>query len=128
MHALQNHLLDNPVYDGNAYAFTATFLSGYLNLYSHHVKAPAEPGQRPGYHITQETQDSQQTNVELAILHHAYGEDDADDTEVTTGFATSFASSFTSVSREEQLRSQRQPKMPRSPPSPSYTRQFKRAS
>lgn len=53
MHALQNHLLDEPVYDGNAYTFSAIFLSGVLRLYAHHPTAPAEPGQNPGCHITQ---------------------------------------------------------------------------
>lgn len=53
MHSLQNHLLDEPIYDGNAYAFTATFLGGYLNLYAHHPTAPAAPGQRPDCYITQ---------------------------------------------------------------------------
>ncbi len=53
MFSLQNYLLDRPVYDGNAYTFTATFLSGYLVLYAHYSTAPAGPGQRPGYHATQ---------------------------------------------------------------------------
>ncbi|KAL7923273.1 hypothetical protein ACQKWADRAFT_312374 [Trichoderma austrokoningii] len=53
MHTLQNHLLEEPVYDGNAYTFTATFIGGYLNLYAHHPTAPAEVGQNPGCHITQ---------------------------------------------------------------------------
>ncbi|KAH6645643.1 hypothetical protein BKA67DRAFT_541826 [Truncatella angustata] len=75
---------------------------------------------------TREVQDNQQTNVGLAILHHAYGKDDGNDTEVSTGFATSFASSFTSISHEEQISPQCQPKMPRSPPSPSSSRKFKK--
>ncbi|KAI1865945.1 uncharacterized protein JN550_007923 [Neoarthrinium moseri] len=213
MHALQNYLMDEPVYDGNAYAFTSTLLDGYLKLYAHHLTAPAKCGQGPSYHITllkayalsddevysqgrgafrnlrirakeyrdrfigianarvrdrstedadtewnvasmageqqdigsspldfydcrmfaepddeektQEIQETQQSNVGLAI--HTYGDDDVDDAGDSTCFATSFTSSFTSTSREEHLRSQRPPKMPRSPPSPSSTRQSKRA-
>ncbi len=53
MHALQNYLVNEPVYDGNAYTFTATFVSGGLKLYAHHMTAPAKPGERPEYHITQ---------------------------------------------------------------------------
>ena len=53
MHALQNYLVDEPVYDGNAYAFTSTLLGGYLNLYAHHITAPIGPGQRPDQHTTQ---------------------------------------------------------------------------
>ncbi|OAA32752.1 hypothetical protein AAL_00217 [Moelleriella libera RCEF 2490] len=53
MHSLQNHLLDTPMYDGNAYTFTATFLGGLLSLYAHHLTAPAAPGQTPGCHMTQ---------------------------------------------------------------------------
>jgi len=53
MLALQNYLLDTPVYDGNAYAFSSTFLCGYLNLYAHYATPPAGPGQGPGYHIYQ---------------------------------------------------------------------------
>ena len=53
MLSLQNYLLDRPVYDGNAYTFTATFLDGFLTLYAHHPSAPARPGQRPGYQVTQ---------------------------------------------------------------------------
>ncbi|KAI8623376.1 hypothetical protein F5Y19DRAFT_458757 [Xylariaceae sp. FL1651] len=52
MHALQNYLVDEPVYDGNAYAFTSTLIDGYLKLYAHHLTAPAKSGQRPGYHST----------------------------------------------------------------------------
>ncbi|KAF5020417.1 hypothetical protein F66182_7544 [Fusarium sp. NRRL 66182] len=216
MHSLQNHLLDMPMYDGNAYTFTATFLGGYLNLYAHYLTAPAAPGQTPGCHITQlkayaltgdhevwlegivafrnmrklakeyrdrfiemansrarkrntevadtegddlastieerqdggsspldfydcemfaeqgddqdteETQDTHQANVELAILNRAYGKDDGDGTDVSAGFATSFTSSLTSASQKGPLHPKLPPKLPRSPPSPSSTRQPKK--
>ena len=53
MHALQNYLVKEPVYDGNAYAFTSTLLDGYLKLYAHHITAPMGPGLRPDQHTTQ---------------------------------------------------------------------------
>lgn len=53
MHALQNYFVDEPIYDGNAYAFTSTLLDGYLKLYAHHLTAPAKSGQRPEHHTTQ---------------------------------------------------------------------------
>lgn len=53
MHTLQNYLSQEPVYDGNAYAFSSTLLGGYLNLNAHHLTAPTHPGQRPDYHTTQ---------------------------------------------------------------------------
>ncbi|OAA36064.1 hypothetical protein NOR_07670 [Metarhizium rileyi] len=53
MHTLQNYLGEEPVYGGNAYAFTSTLLGGYLNLNAHHLTTPANPGQRPDYHVTQ---------------------------------------------------------------------------
>jgi hypothetical protein len=53
MHALQNYLQEQPVYDGKACAFTSTLLGGYLALYAHHLTAPAEPEERPNYHMTQ---------------------------------------------------------------------------
>jgi hypothetical protein len=73
----------------------------------------------------QEIQETQ-GNAGLAILHQPYGMDDGDDSEVSTGFATSFASSFTSVGRGDPLHSRRQPQAPRTPPSPSSTRAKKR--
>ncbi|KAI0120608.1 hypothetical protein BJ170DRAFT_704721 [Xylariales sp. AK1849] len=200
-----NYLLDEPVYDGNAYTFTSILLNGYLKLYVHHLTTPTKSGQRPGYHTTplkaytlsddevypdgrgafrnlrmrakedrdwfieianarardrskddadtegdlastteeqqdvvsspldffgcrmfaepDDDQETQETNVGLAILHHTYGEDDANHAEVSVGFATSFTSSFTSVGSEDHLR---RPKMPRSPPSPSSLRHFKK--
>lgn len=53
MHSLQNYLLEEPGYDGNAYTFTAVFIGGHLHLYAHHLTAPVNPGQNPGCHITQ---------------------------------------------------------------------------
>jgi hypothetical protein len=53
MHALQNYLLDEPTYDGNAYAFSSTLLGGYLILYAHHLTAPAKLEGRPHCYITQ---------------------------------------------------------------------------
>ncbi len=209
MHALQNYLVDKPMYDGKAYAFTSTLLGGYLTLYAHHLAPPTKPGQGPAYYATQikayalrddeiysegrgafrnlrmrakedrdrfieianarardlstadvdsggdnaastiqeqdggsspldfydcqmfaepdeNEQETQETDVGLAILHQPYGMDGADDTEVSASFAASFASSFTSVSREDLPHSRRQPKPPRTPPSPSSTRARKR--
>ena len=212
MHALQNYLQAEPLYDGNAYTFTSTLLGGFLTLYAHHITAPVAPGQRPCQHTTQldayaltgndkawlegtaafrnlrilakdyrdrfietanararkqhaedtdteetdlastieeeqqegsspfdfydcrmfaepedgepETQETQDGNVGLAILHDGYGKDATDHTEVSAGFATSFTSSFTSVSREDHP--PRQPRPPRSPPSPSSIRLAKK--
>ncbi|KUI61997.1 hypothetical protein VP1G_09137 [Cytospora mali] len=53
MNALQNYLKEEPEYDGNSYAFTATLLDGQLRLYAHHLAAPDSPGQVPHYHTTQ---------------------------------------------------------------------------
>ncbi|KAK4204707.1 hypothetical protein QBC40DRAFT_261336 [Triangularia verruculosa] len=55
MHALQNYDEEEPVYDGNAYTYSATYHAGMgaLQLYAHHVAAPTEPEGRPGYHMTQ---------------------------------------------------------------------------
>ncbi len=217
MHTLDNYLIEQPVYNGNAYTFTATLVDGTLKLYAHHLAPPSRPEQRPAIYTTQlkayaltgdrdvwlegtaafrtlrvvakryrdqfieaanararkqnvepaatqdnlptstieeqqeggsspanffdclpfaesqdedqqtqETQETQETNVGLAILHQEYDKDDANENEASMGFATSFTSSFTSTSREDPLRSQRQPKLPRTPPSPSSTRAKKR--
>jgi len=53
MHSLQSYGKQEPVYDGNAYIYTATYLDGQLKLYAHHVTAPTTPAGRPGYHMTQ---------------------------------------------------------------------------
>lgn len=53
MHALQNYgRCGGPMYDGNAYAFTATLVNGYLCLYAHHLTPPTKDGERPGCHST----------------------------------------------------------------------------
>ena len=52
MHSLQNYG-EEPVYDNNAYTFSSTYHNGQLTLYSHHPTAPATPGGRPEYHMTQ---------------------------------------------------------------------------
>lgn len=53
MHALQNHGVSEPAYDGNAYAYSSTYNEGLLKLYAHHVTAPATAEGRPEYHMTQ---------------------------------------------------------------------------
>ncbi|KAG5751275.1 hypothetical protein H9Q70_006075 [Fusarium xylarioides] len=164
MHALKNYLGKEDAYDGNAHAFTATLLGGFLKLYAHHFTAPTAHGQRPHYHTTQikayaltgdddfctiedhdggsspldfydcqlfaepddDDQETQETKIGLGILQ-TYGKDDAADqerdlsrrdTEASTAFATSFASSLTSDLS--------QPKLPRTPPSPSSSRVHKK--
>ncbi|SPO03045.1 uncharacterized protein DNG_05726 [Cephalotrichum gorgonifer] len=53
MHRLQNYGRDEPIYDGKAYTFSATYLgNGTLKLYSHHITAPSTAGGRPKYHMT----------------------------------------------------------------------------
>ena len=53
MHSLQNYGEKEPVYDGNAYTYSSTYLDGQLKLYAHHVTAPTTPAGLPGYHMTQ---------------------------------------------------------------------------
>ncbi len=53
MHALKNYLKEQPVYDGNAYAFSATFVAGTLKLYAHHYAPLANPERRPAIYTTQ---------------------------------------------------------------------------
>ncbi len=43
MHSLQNYGRDE-IYDGNAYAFSSTFLDGTLRLFAHHITPPVLPG------------------------------------------------------------------------------------
>lgn len=55
MHALQNYGKgegEEPDYDGKAYAYSATLYGGFLELHSHHLTPPAEPGEQPGCHTT----------------------------------------------------------------------------
>ncbi|KAF4449536.1 hypothetical protein F53441_7195 [Fusarium austroafricanum] len=119
MHSLQNRLLDKPMYDDNAYTFTATFLGGSSPLDFYDFEMFAEQGYDQE---TEETQDTHQTNVGLAILNYAYGKDDEDSADVSTGFAASLTPSFTSATQEGPLHPKPPPKLPRSPPSPSSTR------
>ncbi|ETS84070.1 hypothetical protein PFICI_05946 [Pestalotiopsis fici W106-1] len=53
MHALQNYLVPEPGFDGNAYAFTSTLVDGTLKLYAHHILAPNPLQERPQYYTTQ---------------------------------------------------------------------------
>ncbi|KAM3443536.1 hypothetical protein MY4824_000422 [Beauveria thailandica] len=53
MHSLQNYGEDKPIYDGNAYAFSAIYHSGQLVLYAHHMTGPTARGGRVKYHMTQ---------------------------------------------------------------------------
>ncbi|KAI0855422.1 hypothetical protein F4860DRAFT_35055 [Xylaria cubensis] len=52
MHALQNYGMKQTIYDGNAYTFSATFITKFLQLYAHHVVAPTTPGGAPRYCMT----------------------------------------------------------------------------
>ncbi|KAF2966227.1 hypothetical protein GQX73_g7360 [Xylaria multiplex] len=54
MHCLQNYGREEPIYDGNAYTFSATYHPGTrtLALYAHHPTAPASSGSKPEYHLT----------------------------------------------------------------------------
>ncbi|KAI1120986.1 hypothetical protein F5Y10DRAFT_289082 [Nemania abortiva] len=54
MHCLQNYGRREPIYDGNAYTFSATYHPGArtLALYAHHLTAPAIPGEKLEYHLT----------------------------------------------------------------------------
>lgn len=47
MHSLQNFGKDQPEYDASPYTFTATYLSGHLNIFAHHMTAPTVDGERP---------------------------------------------------------------------------------
>ncbi|KAF3768421.1 hypothetical protein M406DRAFT_71434 [Cryphonectria parasitica EP155] len=46
---------EKPVYNGNAYTYTATYHggTGTLRLFAHHITAPATPEGRPEYHMNQ---------------------------------------------------------------------------
>ncbi|KAI0537485.1 hypothetical protein GGR58DRAFT_347523 [Xylaria digitata] len=54
MHCLQNYGRREPIYDGNAYTFSATYHPGSrtLALYAHHLTAPTVSGGKPEYHLT----------------------------------------------------------------------------
>ena len=53
MHALQNYGVPEPMYDGNAYTYSSTYIDGALKIFAHHVTAPKILGGRPEYHMTQ---------------------------------------------------------------------------
>lgn len=53
MHHMQNYKQENPFYDDIAHAFSSTYHHGLLTLYAHHLTAPATPGGKPEYHMTQ---------------------------------------------------------------------------
>ncbi len=53
MHSLQNYGTEEPTYDGKAYTYSSTYHNTLLQMYAHHVTAPAAPGGRPEYHMTQ---------------------------------------------------------------------------
>lgn len=149
MHALQNYLQTEPVYDGNAHAFTSTLVGGMLTLYAHYITAPTTPGQSPDYHIIQINAYALHGNYETwlagiaafrslrmlaeryrndsiktanAISRQTAGNDDAMNPEAsTTGFVTRLASSVALVVSREHP-----PKRPRSPSSPSSAQPAKR--
>lgn len=53
MHAMQNYGGEETLYDGAAYAFSATWtFEGILTLYANHMRPPREPDGRPEYHMT----------------------------------------------------------------------------
>ncbi|KHN94711.1 uncharacterized protein MAM_07466 [Metarhizium album ARSEF 1941] len=54
MHALQNYGKVEPAYDGSAYTFTSIYEapSSTLQLYAHHIVAPANAGGPPEYYMT----------------------------------------------------------------------------
>ncbi|OAG34276.1 hypothetical protein AYO21_11558 [Fonsecaea monophora] len=55
MHSLQNYQVVEPIYDGNATSYSATYHQGTatLQLYTHHLTAPKAPGEPPECHMTQ---------------------------------------------------------------------------
>ncbi|KAI1733664.1 hypothetical protein F4680DRAFT_440879 [Xylaria scruposa] len=52
MHRLPNYGMAKPVYDGNAYTFSATVVGVFLRLYAHHVVDANAPGEQPKYFMT----------------------------------------------------------------------------
>ncbi|KAL6885991.1 hypothetical protein GGI43DRAFT_279528 [Trichoderma evansii] len=151
MHALQNYLVDEePVYDGNAYAFTATLVRGHqLDLYAHHLTAPTQPGERHGCHTTllrayalndeenystgraafrnlrMRAKEDRDRFIETANERARRQNEGTDDgsMERGDGVEESFTTSFTSADREDyqQPRRQLRPRNPR--PSSSSNRQ-----
>lgn len=54
MHSLQNYVNGSTTtYDGNAYAFSSTYINGILRLYAHFIPTPAMPWFFPRYHMVE---------------------------------------------------------------------------
>ncbi|KAH7176371.1 hypothetical protein EDB81DRAFT_940301 [Dactylonectria macrodidyma] len=53
MHSLQNHGIDEPQYDLQAYTYSSTYMNGMLRLFAHSLSAPITHGGQPEYHMTQ---------------------------------------------------------------------------
>ncbi|KAH7157925.1 hypothetical protein B0J13DRAFT_603608 [Dactylonectria estremocensis] len=53
MHSLQNHGIEEPRYDLQAYTYSSTYMNGMLRLFAHYLSAPLTHGGRPEYHMTQ---------------------------------------------------------------------------
>ena len=53
IHSLQTYGEQTPKYDNNAYTLSATYRSGQLKIYSHHVSQPNGPGTQPEYYMHQ---------------------------------------------------------------------------
>ncbi|KUI73410.1 hypothetical protein VM1G_08894 [Cytospora mali] len=53
MHSLQNYGVEELVYNGQPYTYSATYHNGTLQLYAHHITAPSTPHSRPEYHMTE---------------------------------------------------------------------------
>jgi hypothetical protein len=50
---MQSYGQNEPVYDGNAYAYGSTIHNGHLQMYAMHPTEPAESDRKPEYHTTQ---------------------------------------------------------------------------
>lgn len=53
IHSLQTYGEQTPTYNSNAYTLSATYYSGTLKIYSHHVSQPNGPGTQPEYYMHQ---------------------------------------------------------------------------
>ena len=52
MHILQNYGETEPIFDGNSDTISAIFYEGNLELFAHHVRAPASAETQPEYYMT----------------------------------------------------------------------------
>lgn len=52
MHSLQNYGEAEPIYDGNAYTYSAAYHDCVLEVYAHHMTAPTPDSKGPEYHMT----------------------------------------------------------------------------